>query len=530
MIEIQTLGDLRITSDGDPLPLPPSRKTRALCGFLALAEQKHSRQALCELLWEIPDDPRGALRWSLSKLRGLLNRNGTAALHTQGEWVELRREAVRVDAHELQRNLESSLVDREKLAASWESANLGLLRDCDISGQAAFSAWLDGEREKLVYSCARVARRLALDPGCPETEQVLWADRWLAGTEFDPEAAKAAVEARRRTGQHAMATQLGERLSARFRDAALPVPSFESGPSPDTASQKRTSSVAPSLPPARQAIRFTKANDGTSIAWASVGTSRNSPLVKAANWLTHLELDWEAPIWSPLFHALSQRHDFIRYDERGCGLSAWDVNDITFESFVADLERVVEAAGVDRFPLLGISQGAAVSIEYAARHPDRVSHLILFGGYAAGWRHTATPEEVSEREAVMTLTGSGWGRPNPAYRRLFSQTFMPDATADELAWFDEFQRQTTSAQNAVRFLEAFADLDVRHRLKDVQAPTLVVHSRGDQRIPLSQGQALAAGIPNSLFLGLESNNHLLLGREEASAEFLAAVEEFLAPG
>jgi pimeloyl-ACP methyl ester carboxylesterase len=209
-------------------------------------------------------------------------------------------------------------------------------------------------------------------------------------------------------------------------------------------------------------------------------------------------------------------------------LSNWDVPKISFDMFVSDLEMVVDAAGLDRFPLLGISQGASVSIEYAARHPERVSHLILFGGYAAGWRHTAGAGEIRELEAVMVLTEAGWGRPNPSYRNIFSHTFLPDANAEELRWFDEFQRRTTSPRNAVQFLQAFSQIDVRERLKEIQAPTLVIHSRGDLRIPLSTGRELATQIPNVEFVGLDSNNHLLLGREPASSEFLQAIRQFLA--
>ncbi|WP_262422472.1 alpha/beta fold hydrolase [Brevundimonas denitrificans] len=144
-----------------------------------------------------------------------------------------------------------------------------------------------------------------------------------------------------------------------------------------------------------------------------MGREDAPPLVKAANWLTHLELDWEAPIWSPLYRDLAATHRLVRYDSRGCGLSDWDAPEISLETFVSDLEAVVDAAGLERFPLLGISQGASVSIEYAARHPERVSHLILFGGYPAGWRHIATPAEVREREAVMVLTEAGWAGPTP---------------------------------------------------------------------------------------------------------------------
>lgn len=218
----------------------------------------------------------------------------------------------------------------------------------------------------------------------------------------------------------------------------------------------------------------------------------------------------------------------IRYDERGCGLSDWDVENIGFDEFVEDLEQVVDVAGLERFPLLGISQGAAVSIAFAAKHPERVSKLVIFGGYDTGWRYTATPDEVREREAVMVLTETGWGSDNPAYRHLFSRTFMPGANAEELAWFDEFQRLTTSPRNAVRFLEAFSTIDVRDLLAQVQCPTLVVHSRGDLRIPFATGRSIAARIPDAELVGLDSNNHLLLGREKASEEFVERVRAFLA--
>ena len=277
-----------------------------------------------------------------------------------------------------------------------------------------------------------------------------------------------------------------------------------------------------------QDIRFVRAMDGALLAWTAVGPAGGPPIVKAANWLSHLELDWQAPIWSPLFRDLARRHRFVRYDERGCGLSDWRVPEISFETFVGDLEAVVDAAGLARFPLLGISQGASVSIEYAARHPERVSHLILFGGYDAGWRHGASAEEIREREAIRVLTEAGWGSDDPAYRHLFSHTFMPTASEAELAWFDEFQRRTTSPRNAVRFLDAFASIDVRHRLAELRVPTLILHSRGDQRIPCATGRRMAATIPGAEFVSLESSNHLLLGRESASRALLEAVQEFLA--
>jgi pimeloyl-ACP methyl ester carboxylesterase len=275
-----------------------------------------------------------------------------------------------------------------------------------------------------------------------------------------------------------------------------------------------------------QRIGFCQAHDGTKIAYAKIGTG--PPILKAANWLNHLEFDWESPIWGKSFAAIARYRTFIRYDERGNGLSDWDVDDLTFEAFVEDLEAVADHLGLERFPLLGISQGCAVSIEYAVRHPERVSGLILIGGYAAGWRYLASPEEQARREAVRTLTEVGWGTDNPAYRHIFSQTFMPDASPDELAWFDDFQRQTTSPANAARFQDAFGYIDVRHRLADVGVPTIVLHSKYDQRIPLDVGREVAAGIPNARFVPLESRNHILVENEPAWKVCFDTVAQFLA--
>jgi pimeloyl-ACP methyl ester carboxylesterase len=250
-------------------------------------------------------------------------------------------------------------------------------------------------------------------------------------------------------------------------------------------------------------------------------------MLKAANWLNHLEFDWTSPIWGGSFAEIARHRTFIRYDERGCGLSDWDVDDLSFDAFVQDLEAVVDKVGLERFPLLGISQGCAVSIEYAVRHPERVSGLILIGGYAAGWRILATPEERARRETVMKLTELGWGTDDPAYRHIFSHTFMPDATPEDLTWFDDFQRRTTSPRNAARFQDAFGHIDVRHRLSQVRAPTLVLHSKNDQRIPLDQGRAIASAIPDARFIPLDSRNHVLVNHEPAWSVCFRAIEDFL---
>jgi pimeloyl-ACP methyl ester carboxylesterase/DNA-binding SARP family transcriptional activator len=524
-LAVNLLGGLEVWADGRRLELPASRKTRALLGYLILIRSPQRRDRLCELFWEVPDDPRGALRWSLTKLRPLLNRDGVERLTADRERVEVVSDNVDVDLRRIQACADDPEAAFEDLAEAWRTADNILLDDCELANQPAFAVWLDRERQALAQVRAGMARRLALDFETGADEALVWAVRWLDDQPFDPDAARAVVAMTRRARGAEEARRCADELETAFRDAGLTAPAWST---PAVTSAAPSDRPRPDAPRPRQTVRFVRAADGVSLAWASVGREDAPPLVKAANWLTHLELDWEAPIWSPLYRDLAATHRLVRYDSRGCGLSDWDAPEISLETFVSDLEAVVDAAGLERFPLLGISQGASVSIEYAARHPERVSHLILFGGYPAGWRHIASPAEVREREAVMVLTEAGWGRPDPAYRRIFSGTFMPDATPDELDWFDEFQRQTTSSRNAVRFLQAFSELDVRHRLGAVKAPTLVIHSRGDRRIPMATGRELATAIPSAEFVGLDSNNHLLIGREPAAADFTAAVRRFIA--
>lgn len=274
-----------------------------------------------------------------------------------------------------------------------------------------------------------------------------------------------------------------------------------------------------------QEIRFCTADDGVRIAWATTGSG--PPLVKAANWLNHLEYDWESPIWRHWFAELSRDHQLIRYDERGNGLSDWEVEDLSFDSFVRDLETVVDAAGVDRFPLLGISQGCAVSIAYAVKHPERVSQLILYGGYVRGQGKRGTPEEQAKARAMTTLALQGWGQDNPAFRQLFTSIFVPGATRDEMDWFNDLQRISTSPEIAVRLMKVLGQIDVRNEAAQVTIPTIVLHARDDARVPYAEGKTLAAAIPGARFVSLNSRNHLLLGHEPAFGRFLAEVRGFL---
>ena len=513
-LEISLLGELRITSSGTQIALPSSRKARSLLGFLVATGRPHRRERLCELFWDAPEDPKASLRWALSKLRKVVDTNASTRISADRERVQFDTAGIAVDISNVHQRLRdpghTSITELEEMARRLEAV---FLEGLDGAGDEAFDAWLSAEREDIRIARIAVYRKLL----CHRDSTPLSAQKGYkedaSGAELHERRAKAAAKS---DGHNTVAGGNPQTVD----ESTLKI---EIQDTPE-AQQRRVAAAKANIL-RRQRIGFCEVKDGTKIAYASVGSG--PPILKAANWLNHLELDWGSPIWGKSFAELAREYTFVRYDERGCGLSDWDVADLSFDAFVEDLEVVADALGLERFPLIGISQGAAVSIEYAVRHPERVSSLILIGAYASGWRHHASPEEQERRKAVMTLTELGWGTDNPAYRHIFSQTFMPEAKAEELAWFDDFQRQTTSPRNAVRFQEAFGDIDVRDKLAQVTTPTLVLHSRYDQRIPLELGQAVASGIPGARFVPLESSNHILLGNEPAWRHCVEAVKLFL---
>jgi pimeloyl-ACP methyl ester carboxylesterase/DNA-binding winged helix-turn-helix (wHTH) protein len=285
------------------------------------------------------------------------------------------------------------------------------------------------------------------------------------------------------------------------------------------------SNAAPAAGRLRQQIQFCTAPDGVRIAYADVG--QGSPLIKAANWLSHLEYDWQSPVWRHLLHALADNRRLVRYDARGNGLSDWQVDDISFEAFVRDLESVVEAIGLRRFPLMGMSQGCAVSVAYAVRHPERVSHLVLYGGYARGKRRRGSSQDMEQSDALLTLMRQGWGQENPAFRQIFTSLFIPGGTAEQMQWFNDLQRITTSPENAVRIRQAVDDIDVSELLRQVKAPTLVLHCRNDAVHPFDEGRRLAAGIPGARFVALEGSNHVILESDPAWPRFIEEIGNFL---
>ena len=283
---------------------------------------------------------------------------------------------------------------------------------------------------------------------------------------------------------------------------------------------------APPTPSHVQDVTFCRTEDGIRLAVASVG--QGEPLVKAANWLTHVEYDWESPVWSAFLHRLAERRRLIRYDGRGNGLSDRDIDDISFDAFVRDLECVVDAAGISRGALLGISQGAAVAIGYAVRHPERVSKLVLHGGYAQGRSKRGTPDDAEMARAFISIMRHGWGDEHSAFMRAFSSVYLPTGSPEQIKWFCDLQRITTSADNAVKIRAACDDIDVVELLPQIQVPTLVCHSRNDSVVPLEQGRLIAAAIPGAKFVTLESDNHMVLPGEPAWTRLVSEIETFLA--
>jgi DNA-binding winged helix-turn-helix (wHTH) protein/pimeloyl-ACP methyl ester carboxylesterase len=289
---------------------------------------------------------------------------------------------------------------------------------------------------------------------------------------------------------------------------------------------------SPAPPPAKpdhapaQEVSFCRTAEGINLAVAVCG--HGLPVVKTANWMNHVEFDWQSPVWSPLLRRLAQQFRLIRYDERGTGLSDWDVADISFETFVRDLETVVDALRLDRFAIFGNAQGAAVAIVYAVRHPERVSRLVLSGGYAQGWRARGNPAEIEGRKALLKLIEVGWGQDNPAFRQVFTSLMIPGGTLEQAQWVNDLQRVSTSPKNAARLLQVFGEIDVTQFLPRVTAPTLVLHSRGDSPCPFEQGLMLARGIPNARFVALESRNNVILSHEPAWGRSADEICAFLA--
>jgi pimeloyl-ACP methyl ester carboxylesterase/DNA-binding CsgD family transcriptional regulator len=252
-------------------------------------------------------------------------------------------------------------------------------------------------------------------------------------------------------------------------------------------------------------------------------------IIKAANWLTHLEYEWESPVWRHWIRFFTDNFRYIRYDERGCGMTDRNVGDLSLDRWVADVEDIVAAAELrEPFSLLGISQGGAICVAYAAKHPERVSKLVLYGGYARGPFRRDDPGRASFYQAMIDLVRLEWGSDNPTFRQVFTSRFIPGGTEEQVGWYNDLCRKTLTPEIAATLLESRAMIDVTGLLGEVRSPTLVLHARGDVVVPITEGHILAAGIPGAQFIELDSNNHILLENEPAWERFCDEVLEFMA--
>jgi DNA-binding winged helix-turn-helix (wHTH) protein/pimeloyl-ACP methyl ester carboxylesterase len=278
--------------------------------------------------------------------------------------------------------------------------------------------------------------------------------------------------------------------------------------------------------PVRQEIRFCVTPDKVRLAYSTIGSGH--PLVRVANCFNHLDFEWESPIWHHWVRDLASGASILRYDGRGNGLSTWDVDDVSFEAWVHDLEVVVDAAGLDKFALFGHSQGGAIAIAYAVRHPERVSHLILCGAYSRGAYHRGHPDAVEVRCALETLVRLNWGKTNPSFFQVVTTLYIPEkATEEDQCWFKDLQLISVSPENLVKTMRACDDINIRALLPSITVPTIVFHADRDRIAPPEEGRILATEIPGAVFVPLPTANHVLLAGEPAWKLFREELSSFL---
>lgn len=529
-VQLSLLGPLAVTADGEALALPKSRKTRALLAYIALSQGPVRRERLCELFWDVPDDPRGALRWSLSKLRPVANADGVERLAADADavtWTAPEALDLRAIEEASANGFGDLPLKRLQALASLFRGELG--EGLDLPEHDVFQRWLAAERGRVRGLRAQLLRALVDRLDGKPADALPHAGTLAELDPYDETAHVRLVTLHRRLNREKEARQAYDAGVRALREigksAAALDAAWRAGAPKGGAAEPRAAAPIPSAPQLTQDIRFCTAKDGTRIAYATVGSG--PPLFKASNWMNHLEYDWESPVWRHLFRAFAGTYTLVRYDARGNGLSDWDVEDFSFEARMDDMEAVVEAAGLERFALFGVSQGCSMAVEYAVRHPEHVSKMVLYGGFALGWAK-GSERARDEGQATATLMRIGWGRDNPAFRQMFTSQFLPEGTPEQFAWFNELQRMTTSGESAARLMLSLGETDVVERLGQVTTPTLVLHARDDAAIKYRFGRELAAGIPGARFVTLESRNHMLLEHEPAWPRFWAEVSRFLA--
>src|SRR5882757_314977 len=520
------------------MQLPPSKKTRALLAYLAVTARAHSRNRLCAMFWSVPDDPRAALRWSLTRLRTLVDTPDCRVIMADRENVALNPDGAAVDILSLRNAVRSGTdaMSTDALRQAAEALDGDFLEGLDLPDCQEFHSWCTAEREEARRLRAQILGALITRLADAPDEALRYA-RALSLLEPADEAAQAAlVRLLRATGRWREAEEQYQRAQQRLeefnvvrtgtlRQAAQQPLQGDARTRADGGAAAPPNAERPRAPPALHEVRFCWTSDNVRIAYACVG--EGPPLVWAAHWLSHLAFSWESPVWRHWTEEFAKDHAFVNYDERGNGLSDWDNPEFSTDAFVRDLEAVVDTLGLDRFALIGSSKGGPTAIAYAARHPERVSHLVLFGAFAQGWRTRGSDAENKQREAIVTLTRQGWAQDNPAFRQILTSILLPDAKLEEMGWFNDLQRISASAENAARLMQSAGDINVLDLLPGIVAPTLVLHCRDDASSPFEQGRLVASRIPGARFVTLESRNHILLPRDPAWAIFVGEVRRFL---
>jgi DNA-binding SARP family transcriptional activator/pimeloyl-ACP methyl ester carboxylesterase len=495
------------------------RDAARLVQLLALAPNRRlHRERVMDALW--PEAAPGIATNRLHKAAHYA-RSATRA----ADAVMLRNDVVSlfpahdvsVDAVAFEVAARAALAESDRVAA--ESA-LGMWGG-ELLPQEPYAAWafqprqrLDLLRRELLRACHSWAELAALDATDEQAHLALATEMLSRG---DRSGALRLLDALEQT----LRDELGIGPSPEFHELRVgaldtPVSAPASEPAPRYAGLRR------------QTIGFCRTLDGVRLAYATSGAG--APLVKASNWLTHLDYDWGSPVWSHWWQALSEDRLLVRYDERGSGLSDWDVDErsFTLDAWVADLETVVDTLGLERFPLLGISQGGPIAITYAARHPERVTHLIIYGTCARATWGKANETERRELAALGQLIRVSWGSDQPGFRQVYDARFLPDGPLELWRAFDELQRRTTSAKNAHRLWRAFGSLDAAEAARTLEVPTLVLHSRDDLVWSFGEAEELHSLITASRLVPLDSRNHILQAGEPAFAAFIDEVRHFLA--
>jgi len=520
----------------------PTRKAKALLIYLAMAPNyRASRSKLAGIFWSrsAEEQARASLRQTIASLRKVLTFDVYCLLDTSSDDVFLKGDMLDIDVVHFEQQTDDD-VDATELAVTLYK---GDFLDGFSINEDSFETWARDKQKNLSELAIQKMTSLCyfwmsfgdLDKSITISKNILVVDPLHESSH------QTLMRLYTLIGRRESAIKQYQECKKVLMDELNVEPQVETSElykkiinrEPLISSAKPHNKAAPVLHESQrhthknkvnQEIRYCLSEDGVRIAYAIAG--EGNPIIKCGNWMTHLEFDWHTPIWRHLNHFLIKNHTLVRYDARGNGLSDWDVDDIGQDEFVKDLEAVANASGFKKFILFGVSQGCAISIAYAVHNPDRISHLILYGGFARGWRHGGK-EEVITGEAFSALTKQGWGLDNPAYRQLFTSLFIPDGTYEQMAWFNELQRKSASAKNAVKYIQATGQFDVRDQLKKISVPTLILHCKDDEKVQLSMGQELAKGIPNAKFVELEGRNHLILEQELAWGKFLSEFETFI---